>query len=347
MTRSQIGTRRGGVATLSVGYQGAMPARAHTSTPTPRLVLITGASSGIGRAAALLAAGEGDHVVLIARGEQALHETAQECLLAGAASAEAIAIDVGDDVAVADAVERALVVTGQLDVVLNCAGVAAYGRTEEMPAEVFDAVLRTNLIGAVNLARHVIPVMRRQEHGVLLLIGSVIGHIGVPDMSAYVLTKWGVRALARQLTLENRDLREVHIVCVSPGGVDTPIYRNAATYSGFIGRPPPPVASPERVARRALKATRHPRPRIQVGAANNVMRLGFTMAPQIFDALVGPLFTVAATDRTTLVPARPGNALTSAQEGNSIHGHQGNAALGIARNILAMLARRARGDRTA
>jgi NAD(P)-dependent dehydrogenase (short-subunit alcohol dehydrogenase family) len=310
-------------------------------TAAPRVVLVTGASSGIGRAAAVLAAREGDHVVLVARGEAALLQTELECLAAGAASALAIPVDVRDDAGVAKAVDETRALTGTIDVVLNCAGVVAYGRTEDVPAEVFDAVLETNLIGSVNVARHVIPVLRRQRCGSLIFIGSVIGHIGVPRMSPYVLSKWGVRALARQLDLENRDLRQVRIVCVSPGGVDTPIYRQAATYSGFVGRPPPPVVSPEYVARRALRATRHGRSRIQVGVANNVMRLGYTALPWAFDAFVGPLFTVAATDRTSSVPDTTGNVLAPREVGNELHGRQGNAIVGIGRNLVAMSGRRA------
>ena len=309
-------------------------------TGPSRVVMITGASSGIGRAAALEAASEGDHLVLLARGEGPLRETERACLEAGAASVLVMPTDVADDAAVAAAVDMALALTGSIDVVLSCAGVVAYGRTEDVPVEVFDAVLGTNLIGAVNVARHVLPVLRRQERGSLVFIGSVIGHIGVPTMSAYVLSKWGLRALARQLDLENRDLRDVRVVCLSPGGVDTPIYRQAASYSGFVGRPPPPVVSPERVARRALRATHHRRPRVQVGVANNVIRFGFTALPQVFDALVGPLFTVAGTDRTAPVPSSTGNVLTSWPAGNGLRGGQGNALVGIGRNLVAMTSRR-------
>jgi NAD(P)-dependent dehydrogenase (short-subunit alcohol dehydrogenase family) len=287
-----------------------------------------------------VAAGEGDHIVLLARGEGPLRETEVACLEAGAASVLVVPADVADDAAVAEAVDMAVGVTGNIDVVLSCAGVVAYGRTEEVPVEVFDAVLGTNLIGSVNLARHVIPVLRRQEQGALVFIGSILGHIGVPTMSAYVLSKWGLRALARQLALENRDLRDVRIICTSPGGVDTPIYRQAASYSGFVGRPPPPVVSPELVARRVLQATRHRRPRIQVGVANNVIRFGFTALPQVFDVLVGPLFTIAATDRTAPVPASSGNVLLSWPVGNGLRGGQGNALVGIGRNVVAMVRRR-------
>jgi NAD(P)-dependent dehydrogenase (short-subunit alcohol dehydrogenase family) len=299
----------------------------------PRCVLITGASSGIGRATALRAARAGDHLVLAARDESALMSARAACLADGAASALVTPLDLGDDDAVSQCVKEALEVTGQLDVVLNAAGVVAYGRTEEVPAEVFEGVLRTNVLGSVNLARHVLPVLRRQEHGTFVLVGSVIGHIGVPGMSPYVLSKWAVRALARQLQLENRDRSNVRIVYVAPGGVDTPIYRQAANYSGFVGRPPPPVASPDRVARRILQLVDHPKPRAQVGLANDLIRFGFTATPLVYDALVGPLVAVAAKDRTAPVAPGWGNVLSSTPAGNGLHGDQGSALVGIARNV--------------
>ncbi|MCW2747136.1 MAG: short-chain dehydrogenase/reductase, partial [Nocardioidaceae bacterium] len=193
----------------------------------------------------------------------------------------------------------------------------------------------TNLGGSVNVARHAIHHMRRQEHGTLVMTGSVIGHIAVPTMSPYVLSKWCVRALARQLQLENRDLRGVHIAYVAPGGVDTPIYEQAANYAEFNGRPPPPVASPERVARAMLRLLDRHRDRSQVGWSNNVIRVGFSAMPWVFDTFVGPLFELAATDRTQAVPANSGNVLESQTDGNRLHGEQGNALVGVGRNIAA------------
>ena len=106
-------------------------------------------------------------------------------------------------------------------------------------------VVSTNLLGSVNLARHVLPVMRTQGAGNVVMVGSVIGHIAVPDMAAYVVSKWGVRALVRQLQVDNRDCPGIRIEYVAPGGVDTPIYRQAATYGDAAGRPPFPVTSPD------------------------------------------------------------------------------------------------------
>ncbi|VXC30894.1 SDR family oxidoreductase [Aeromicrobium sp. 9AM] len=306
-------------------------------TSGARVLVVTGASSGIGRAVALQSAAAGDHVVLVARGEPPLQQVARECEAAGAASTLVLPTDVGDDAEVEKLVTAVTSQHGRIDAVVNCAGVVAYGRTEEVPVDVFEGVLRTNLTGAVNVARHVIPVLRRQREGSLVLFGSVIGHISVPGMSAYVLSKWGVRALARQLQLENRDLSDVTIAYVAPGGVDTPIYEQAANYDGFAGRPPPPVLSPERVARIALRRLDNHRARTQVGVANDLMRFGFNAVPWAFDMLVGPLFRVMASDRTTRVEPTEGNVLESHFAGNRLHGAQGNALIGLGRNVVARL----------
>ena len=306
-------------------------------TPRRRVVLITGASSGIGRATAVRSASVGDHLVLVARGLEPLREVAAECEAAGAASTLVVAADVGDDDAVEACVATALEQHGRIDAAVHSAGVVAYGRTEEVPTVIFDGVIRTTLLGSVNVVRHVLPHMRRRGSGSIVLVGSLIGHIAVPMMSPYVLSKWGIRALARQLQIENRDHPDVHISYVSPGGVDTPIYLQAATYSGHVGRPPPPVVTPEAVARVVLRRLDHPRKRTQVGAANDLIRFGFSALPAVFDALVGALFPVGATDLTYDVPQREGNVLVSQPGDNRLRGDQGNPVLGVIRNLGARL----------
>jgi short-subunit dehydrogenase len=302
-------------------------------TDAAQVVVVTGASSGIGRAAVAQAAGDGHHVVLVARGAAALEEAAREARAVGAASATVVPTDVGSDADVSKLFDRVLELHGRVDAVLHAAGVVAYGRTEEVPPDVFEGVLRTNLVGSVNVARHALTLFRRQERGSLVLVGSVIGHIAVPSMSPYVLSKWGVRALARQLQLENRDLRHVHVSYVAPGGVDTPIYQQAATYDGFLGRPPPPVDSPEKVARAALHQLERHRKRTQVGVANGLIRFGFSALPGVYDVLVGPLFRLAAIDGTRPVSATPGNVLEPLESGNALRGRAGGTVRGILANV--------------
>ena len=317
----------------------------HPDGPESLVVLVTGASSGIGEAVARQAAARGDHLVLLARGRRALERVAADCDRLGAASTLVTPADVADDQEVAGAVAAAMARHGRLDVVVSCAGVVAYGQIPDVPAEVFDGVIATNVLGPVNLSRHVLPVLREQDGGSLVLVGSVIGHVAVPDMAAYVVSKWGVRGLVRQLRVDNRDRPGVSIGYVAPGGVDTPIYRQAATYGDAVGRPPFPVASPEKIASRVLATADRSRRGGQVGVANQVIRLGFRTLPWAYDRLVGPLFAVAAQDQLAPVVSGPGNVLESRQEGNRLRGDQGNALLGTAANVVELARRRLRRGR--
>lgn len=302
---------------------------------SPEVLLVTGATSGIGRATALRAAAAGSHIVLVARGEGPLEETAAECRSAGAASVLAVPTDIGEDEAVRRCVQRVLAEHGRVDAAVNAAGVVAYGRTEDVPPEVFEAVLRTNLLGSVNLARHLVPVFRRQRSGTLLFVGSLIGHLAIPTMSAYVLSKWGVRALARQLRIENRDLPGVRFRYVAPGGVDTPIYDQAANYAGYAGRPPPPAASSNRVAGQVLRRLRHGWLPEQLSVLNHGMLAGFQLLPRVYDAAIGAVFPLGATDLTRPVLRGPGNVLASQPESNRTDGRHGSALVGILHNLRA------------
>lgn len=253
------------------------------------VVLVTGASSGIGEATALRAAARGDHVALLARREDELRRVADACDRAGAASTLVLPTDVADDAAVAGAVRRVVAELGRIDVTVGDAGVIAFGDLGSVPVEVFDQVIITNVLGQANLARHVLPQLREQGGGTLVLVGSVLGHLAVPGMTPYVVSKWGVRALHRQLRLETRGERHVRVAYVAPAGVDTPIYARGGNWSGTRWRPPPPVMAPDVVAEKILEVADGTRRRSQVGAFNDVMRLGFSLTPRVYDVLVGPL----------------------------------------------------------
>jgi len=305
----------------------------------PRVVVVTGASSGIGLATALAASGQGDHVVLLARGPEALAEAAAQCRAAGAASALDLPTDVADDSAVHAAFDVVTARFGHVDAVVHSAGLVAYGRLEEVPTDIFDTVVKTNLLGSVNVARAVLPGMRERDAGSIVLVGSLIGFIAPPYMSAYAVSKWGVRGLARLLQVENVDRHGVHVSHLSPGGVDTPVYLQAANYLGWVGRPPPPVVSPERVAKAALRLLDHPRPRIQVGPLNRPIIWGFTLFPGLFDRIVTPLFEVGATDVRRAAVDVPGNVPAPVPGGNRLHGGQGSPVASILAGVRARLGR--------
>ncbi|GAA1926271.1 SDR family oxidoreductase [Nocardioides lentus] len=256
----------------------------------PRVCLVTGASSGIGRAVAHVLAASGEILVLAARREQVTEEVAQECRDRGAASVTVCATDVIDDDAVARLVATTTAAYGRIDAVLHCAGLVTYGTFLDTDPADFDTVVDVNLKGAANVARHTLPVLREQGRGTLLLTGSLLGHVAVPEMTAYVVSKWGVRALARQLKIENADLPGVRIAYAAPGSVDTPIYDKALDDGGATSKPPPPVMSAEKVAGRIVRHLDAYRHELQTAATNNVVIAGFEIMPWVYDRAIGPAF---------------------------------------------------------
>ena len=290
------------------------------SHPTrPRSVLVTGASSGIGRATAVELAGRGDRLVLVARGGEALGEAAEEARSAGAAAVVVCPADVLDEEAVRGAVTTAVDRFGRLDAVVHAAQVMAYGRIEEVPRTVFETVVETAVHGTANVARVVLPVFRRQGAGHLLIVNSLLGQVATPLLGSYVAAKWGQLGLVRVLQQETRDEPGISVSILQPGGVDTPIYFQAASWAGSTGRPPPPVYSSERLGRRVVALLDRPRRQVQAGILNPLITAAFRLVPGVFDVLVGPMVRrLAIADDE--VPPTEGNVFESRPEGNATQG---------------------------
>lgn len=286
---------------------------------SPRTALVVGASSGIGLATSRALAADGWRLVLAARAQDSLDAAARACTDAGAAHVQTVAGDVGDPAAVERMVTA--IGPGALDLVVHTATVMAYGAAERMPAQVFTAVTDTAIHGTLHLAQAVLPVMRRQRHGVFVIVNSLLGSVTVPDMGAYVTAKWGQRALARTLQQETRDARGVHVCIVSPGSTNTPIYYQAANYTGRRARPPVPVVQPERTAAVIVRLADRPRRHVSVpvGPPNPIVIIGFRLMPRLYDVLVGPLFRVSGLTRR---PERPtaGNVDAPVPAQDRVHG---------------------------
>jgi NAD(P)-dependent dehydrogenase (short-subunit alcohol dehydrogenase family) len=292
-------------------------------TPTdparPQVVLVTGASSGIGRATAIQLAGRGARLILVARGRESLEEAAAEARAAGAEAAMVRPADVTDEDAVQAAVDDAVAEFGRIDVVVHAAQVMAYGRIEDVPREVYEQVVDVALHGTAVVARVVLPLFRKQGAGHLVVVNSLLGNIATPLLGSYVAAKWGQLGLVRVLQQETRDEPGISVSAVQPGGVDTPIYVQAASWTGSTGRPPPPVYSPQRVARTVLSTLDRPRRIVQAGFLNPLITAGFRLVPGVFDVLVGPLLQrMAIADGD--VPPTEGNVFESRPAGNATEG---------------------------
>lgn len=283
----------------------------HMDTTDPvKAVLITGASSGIGHQVALRYAARGWWLVLAARGADGLERVAGECVAAGAADVVVRPTDIGDREQVQELFDAAIAHCGGLDVVVQNAALAAFGRFTEVPADVFDQVVATNVLGAANVARCAISHFRQRGSGQLVVVGSVLGQAAVPYMGAYVLSKFAITALIRTLRQETRKMPGVVVHGVYPGAVDTPVYRVSANYFGRRARVLPLSDPPSAVARAVVAAADSGRSgERQVGWANYPMLAAYRLLPRLFDVLVGPLMRLGSFARQPLQPT-PGNAFT-------------------------------------
>jgi NAD(P)-dependent dehydrogenase (short-subunit alcohol dehydrogenase family) len=277
----------------------------------PRLensvVVITGASSGIGRAAALRFAKRGARLALAARGPGPLESAAEACRALGADVAT-VPADVGVEQEVERVADEAVARFGRIDVWVNAAAVMAYGSFEEIPSEVFERVLRTNLLGQSHGARAALRQFRLQGSGVLINLASVWGRVTTPDVSPYVVSKHAVRALSECLRLELRDEPDIDVATILPQAVDTPIFEHSGNYSGRRVRPVPPLLDPDEIASAIERCAQKPAREVTFGRAGRALELLHTFAPGLYARVAPPMFTAGTFLR---LPARrtPGNVL--------------------------------------
>jgi 3-oxoacyl-[acyl-carrier protein] reductase len=184
-----------------------------------RNALITGAGKGIGKAVALALAAEGVNVALLARTENDLKQTAAEAKALGV-KAVIVTADVADITSVNDAVAKVLLALGNIDVLINNAGVGVFGKFMELEPEEWERVIKVNLMGVYYATRAVLPGMIARESGDIINISSTAGLRGAATTSAYSASKFAVIGLTESLMQEVRK-HNIRVTALTPSTVAT------------------------------------------------------------------------------------------------------------------------------
>jgi len=279
-----------------------------------KTIVITGASSGAGRAAALKFAGYETNLVLAARNETALNEVKAECEELGAAVL-VVPTDTSDAkamIALANSVDS-------IDVWINNAGILAAGDFDKTPMAVHEQVVKTNLLGYMNGAHAVLTIFKQQGAGILINNISIGGFLPVPYGAGYTAAKFGLRGWSEALKGELSDWPDIHICDLFPAFLDTPGIQHAGNYTGKVLKPAPPVCDPNRLADAMVALAQNPSADKYVGSASLVLKVAHAIAPELMTKMTGFVM------RRYLNNAGPialsdGNVFTTVDYGMSTHG---------------------------
>ena len=223
-----------------------------------KTVVITGGSSGVGRAAAEAFALEGCNIVIAARGKEAIDETVSLCRDLGV-----IALGIPTDVSVPEEVENlakeALQFNGRIDIWVNNAGVMASGKFEEIPMALNEQVIKTNLFGYMHGAYSVLPIFKKQGEGILINNVSIGGFMPAPYSAVYSSTKFGIRGMMEGLQGEISDFANVHICNLFPQIQRSTGNAHSAKFSGLDFKVPPFAADPRDTAAEIVDLAKNPR----------------------------------------------------------------------------------------
>jgi short-subunit dehydrogenase len=283
-----------------------------------KVIVITGASSGAGKAMAIELSKTGATLILAARRLDALKQVAEECTANGAL-VEVVETDTGKIEDMQRLYYRALDFARNIDVWINNAGVLAAGALEDVPAEVNENVIRTNLLGYINGAQQVSPYFKAQGRGILINNISIGGWFPTPYASAYTASKFGLRGFSEALKAELNAHPDIHVIDLYPAFLDTPGIQHAANYTGRVIKPAPPVYDPARVAQAVVKLINDPEARKSITASTFFLRAAYTLFPRLTRNITATVIRKYLNNADN-IENTPGNILSPVEFGTSIHG---------------------------
>lgn len=250
-----------------------------------QVVVIVGASSGIGRVTAKRFAEHGARVVVAARGESGLRSLVEEIQTAGGQAVSQVA-DASRPEDMEALARRAMEAFNGLDTWAHIAGVSMWADFGQTTPEEFRQVIEVDLLGPVHGAMAALPHMKRNG-GAFIVVSSVVGKRPLPLQSAYSAAKHGVIGFLDSLRLELQHAGlPISVTNVMPSSINTPLFEQARTKLGVQPQGLPPVYEPEEVARAILYAAEHPTRDIVAGGAGRAFITGQALSPSLLDSVL-------------------------------------------------------------
>ena len=248
--------------------------------------VITGATSGIGRETALEFARAGATIVVAGRRKERLNQLTREIESTGG-QALAVVTDVADQTQVDHLIESAVERFGRVDTLVNNAGVAFAGRFDQMTLEDFRRVMDVNFWGAVFAAKAVVPRMREQRGGgVIINVSSIFGKRGMPFETAYCASKFALAGFSEALRAEVMS-DGIDVSTIFPGAVETEIFESAANQTGFEVPGFVPKFPAKAMARIIVQTARFPQPEVVMALDAQAINFFNMLAPALMDLALG------------------------------------------------------------
>jgi NAD(P)-dependent dehydrogenase (short-subunit alcohol dehydrogenase family) len=253
----------------------------------PLVVVVTGASSGVGRAIVRMLGERRARVALIARGVAGLLGAAAEIERSGG-EAMVLPLDVSDATAVAAAADEVVSRWGRIDVWINNAMVSVFSPIAEMTADEFARVMNVTYLGAVHGTCAALRHMRQRNAGTIIQIGSALAYRSIPLQSAYCAAKAALRGFTDSLRCElAHDRSAIELTMLQLPAVNTPQFDVVRNRLGKHARPVPPIYQPEVIAGAVAHAIEHPAREMWIGGSTILAILGQRMVPGMLDQYLG------------------------------------------------------------